>query len=36
MTSEGAVGVLEASTGRVVTRVALGTNPTGIFVRTLK
>lgn len=35
LTSEGAVGVLDAATGRIVTRVALGTNPVGLFVRRL-
>lgn len=35
MSSEGGVAVLEAATGRLVTRVALGTNPVGLFVRRL-
>lgn len=35
MTNEGGVAVLEAATGRIVTRVALGTNPIGLFVRKL-
>ncbi len=35
VTNEGAVAVLEAATGKVVKRIALGTNPTGIFVRRL-
>ncbi len=33
--SEGAVVVLDAATGRIVNRVALGTNPVGLFVRRL-
>jgi DNA-binding beta-propeller fold protein YncE len=33
VTSEGALAVLEAATGKVVRRISLGTNPTGIFVR---
>lgn len=33
--NEGAVGVLEAATGRLVTRITLGTNPSGLFVRRL-
>jgi DNA-binding beta-propeller fold protein YncE len=35
MSNEGGVAVLEAATGRIVTRVALGTNPAGLFVRRL-
>jgi DNA-binding beta-propeller fold protein YncE len=33
--NEGALVVFEAATGKVVTRIALGTNPTGLFVRRL-
>lgn len=36
LTKEGAVAVLDAATGKVVRRIALGTNPTGIFVRPIK
>jgi YVTN family beta-propeller protein len=32
---EGAIAVIDARSGRVVMRIALGTNPTGIFVRRL-
>lgn len=35
MSNEGGVAVLEAATGRLVTRIALGTNPVGLFVRRL-
>jgi len=35
MSNEGGVAVLETATGRLVTRVALGTNPAGLFVRRL-
>ncbi len=33
--NEGAVAALDAATGRIVTRIALGTNPSGLFVRRL-
>jgi YVTN family beta-propeller protein len=33
LSNEGAVAVLDATTGNVVTRINLGTNPTGLFVR---
>jgi YVTN family beta-propeller protein len=36
LTKEGAVAVLEAATGKVVRKISLGTNPTGIFVRRIK
>jgi YVTN family beta-propeller protein len=36
LTQEGAVAILDASTGKVTARVSLGTNPTGIFVRRVK
>ncbi len=32
VSNEGAVAVLEAATGKLVTRISLGTNPTGLFV----
>ena len=35
LSREAAVAVLNARTGRVVTQISLGTNPTGIFVRGL-
>src|SRR5712692_7407097 len=35
VTNEGAVAVLEAATGKLVKRISLGTNPTGIYVRRL-
>lgn len=35
VTNEGTLAVLEAATGKIVKRIALGTNPTGIFVRRL-
>lgn len=34
--SEGAIAVLDTKDGRLVTRVMLGTNPNGIFVRTVQ
>lgn len=35
MSREGGVAVLDAATGRVVTKIALGTNPVGLYVRRL-
>ncbi len=35
MSNEGGVAVLESATGRLVTRIALGTNPVGLVVRRL-
>jgi len=33
---EGTPAVLEAATGRIVAQIALGTNPTGLYVRRLR
>lgn len=35
VTNEGGLVVLEATTGKLVKRISLGTNPTGIFVRAM-